>query len=277
MSGRYGWLASYPRSGNTWLRLLLEGLLTGGAPPRLSALTLKTPIASRREFDELLGIDSSVLLDDEIGDARPFLHRAIAEAAEDALILRKVHDCCWRSRRGERVFPPELSRGVVYIARDPRDVAVSCARFFGLSLDATILRMNDPEAALAESRVGGSMQLAQPLGAWSRHVESWLDDSGMPHLLLRYEDLLADTGPQLARVATFLGLPAEAADAVAASVTFADLQRQEQDGGFAEQLGDGELFFRRGIAGAWRETLSAAQAERLVDDHHRVMTRLGYL
>lgn len=242
----------------------------------ISGFELRTPIASRREFDEYMGVDSGLLLNEEIEAARPDLHRAFARDFDGPLILRKVHDRCWVTRRGERVFPPELSRGAVYLARDPRDVAVSCADFFGLDIDETIRRMNDQDAALANSQSHGSTQLPQPLGSWSQHVASWLDDSKMPVHLVRYEDLLEDTPDELRKVAVFLGLPAEAVADATQMVTFHSLQAQEEQKGFAEQLQAGKRFFRQGRAGRWRETLSAAQADRLWRDHEAAMMRLRY-
>jgi aryl sulfotransferase len=273
---RYGWLVSYPRSGNTWLRLLLDSLLHGGSAVDISGSGFHTLVASRREFDEYMGVGSGVLLDEEIEAARPNFHRILARNFDGPLILRKVHDRCWITVRGERVFPPELSRGAVYLARDPRDVAVSCADFFDLSIDETIRRMNDQDIVLANSEFGGSTQLAQPLGSWSQHVTSWLDDSEMPVHVVRYEDLLEDTTRELRKVAIFLGLPAEAAAAAAGTVTFRSLQAQEEQHGFAELLHAGKRFFRQGRAGGWRETLSVAQADRLCRNHALVMFRLGY-
>jgi aryl sulfotransferase len=273
---RYCWLVSYPRSGNTWLRLLLDSLWHQGSAVDISSVRLRTPVASRREFDEYMGIESGILLDQEIEAARPAFHRILARNFDGPLILRKVHERCWITQQGERVFPPELSRGAVYLARDPRDVAVSCADFFGLAIDETIRRMGDHDTVLANSRSHGFMQLPQPLGSWSQHVTSWLDNSKMPVHIIRYEDLLEDTAGELRKVATFLELPAEAAVATARVVTFHSLQAQEEQRGFAEQLQSGRRFFRQGRSGAWRETLSVAQVDRLRRDHEPAMNRLCY-
>ena len=59
--------------------------------------------------------------------------------------------------------------------------------------------------------------------------------------------------------------------------SFDELQRQEQEQGFAEQMAPGRSFFRKGKVGAWREALTSAQAARIIGDHRDVMTRFGYL
>ncbi|HEY3825946.1 MAG TPA: hypothetical protein VGL82_15380, partial [Bryobacteraceae bacterium] len=90
-STRYVWLVSYPRSGNTWLRLALEAL-SEGATPNINHPRLNTPVSNRLEFDEFLCVESSELTEAEIERARPELCRAVAFNRSEDPILRKVHD-----------------------------------------------------------------------------------------------------------------------------------------------------------------------------------------
>jgi aryl sulfotransferase len=273
---RYGWLASYPRSGNTWLRFLLASLIQGGGPIDINAPGIDVPIANPREFDELFCMDSSLLTDAEIEQVRPLLYGVIAQRFQGPLILRKVHDRCWRNAEGQPMFPPELSRGAVYIVRDPRDVAVSYAHYAGVDLDEMTRRMGDP-ALTIPTRREQAIQFSQPLGTWSGHVLSWLDGSGMPVHLMRYEDLSARPIEELTKVAIFLGVSPEKAEDAVAAVGFTALRGQEDESGFRELAGAGARFFRQGTAGGWRSVLSAAQVERVERDHGAVMARLGYL
>jgi aryl sulfotransferase len=275
-AARFGWLVSYPRSGNTWLRFLLASLMHGGQPIDINAPGIDTPVANRREFDELFCMDSSLLTDSEIELARPSLYRLIANRFRGPLILRKVHDRSWRNAEGKLMFPPELSRGAVYIVRDPRDVAVSYAYYAGIDIDEMTLRMGDAAMVIPTGREQ-AIQFRQPLGTWSGHVLSWLDDSAMPVHLVRYEDLIAQPAGELTKIACFLGVSPARAHAAVAAVRFDVLRAQEDERGFRELAGAGTHFFRQGRAGAWRSVLSAVQAERLRKDHGDVMARLGYL
>ena len=65
---RLVWLASYPKSGNTWTRLFLSQFLTGSVDPvDLNAIDLHGSISSSRpSFDEVVGLPSSDLTDDEV-------------------------------------------------------------------------------------------------------------------------------------------------------------------------------------------------------------------
>jgi aryl sulfotransferase len=273
---RIGWLASYPRSGNTWLRLALEALIDGHVPD-INEKRIRAPIARYSEFDELLGVESSELTDAEVRDARPAFHRAIVESADGPLILRKAHEIFWRTSRGEPAFPADVSLGAVYIVRDPRDVAVSFAAFRGTSIDEAIAFMANPDAAIAVNSDRMRSQFEQPLGTWSHHTESWLTQAEMPIYLLRYEDMLASPAERLARVARFLGLPPAGAGDAAEATRFEILRAQEEERGFDERPGTTKRFFRQGRAGNWRGVLTAEQLSRILRDHAPAMERLGYL
>ena len=136
--------------------------------------------------------------------------------------------------------------------------------------------MNDPEAALGGY---GSLQMRQCLFDWSRHVESWLG-APFPVLRVRYEDLLADTAGQLARMARFLALDGTADERrLRRAVAFADfarLRKNEETEGFRERAPATRRFFRSGKAGDWRRYLTAAQARRVVKTHRHVMAAHGY-
>jgi aryl sulfotransferase len=274
---RFGWLVSYPKSGNTWVRILLESLLNGGKLVDIAALQLRTPVVSREAFDEYFGIDSGILTEREIEAVQPKLFKLSAQRFAGPLMLRKVHDRCWRTWTGERMFPPELSLGAIYIVRDPRDVAVSLAHYYGLSLDEAIERLTDQLWTLSGSRTRYCPQLPQPVGDWSGHVSSWLDHSEMPVHLVRYEDLHLDTTSALIKIATFLGLSTEAADQAVKAARFDVLQEQENQKGFTAKVSTCKQFFREGRAGAWKQTLAPSHAARIVSDHKQVMERLGYL
>lgn len=274
----YQWLASYPKSGNTWLRLALASLSRDGAPPDFTASIDFAGMATRRvAFDLLLDVDSSDLTRDEVERLRPRFYEVEARRHAEPQ-LRKVHDAWTRTASGEPLFPPALTLAAIYIVRDPRDVAVSFTHHGGAELDRTIAGMGGSDAALADGRRRGGPQLPQRLLTWSAHVRSWLE-APVPPLLLRYEDMLADPAAALIRAARHLGWEAPA-DAVARAVEatrFETLRAAEDRHGFGERPLSAERFFRRGVAGGWREVLSPAQVARIEADHGGVMAELGYL
>jgi aryl sulfotransferase len=279
INARYGWLVSYPKSGNTWMRMMLHSLRNEGALEDINEI-------------ERTGILS--LTQNEIDNLRPQLHRALLQEAAappdspPAVFLRKVHDRSWHTPSGDRIFPPELSIGAIYIARDPNDVAISASHHYHVDLAESVRILGDQDRIIARNEKREEFQLPQPLGSWSDHVLSWLDHSGMPVLLVRYEDMLADAARELTRVAQFLklrnpskpGAPEFSPDEIAAAVVsakFENLRAQEDTKGFAERPPQAERFFRKGRSGEGRELLSPQLQQQILADHADVMSRLGYL
>jgi hypothetical protein len=283
------WLASYPKSGNTWMRILLANLLaTDGVPIRINAIRMSNAIAaSRLLFDALLLIDSGLLTQDEIDSLRPRVHEQSARgAAPDfgpadlpAVRFTKVHDAYTLTAKGEPLLAGAGGAdGAIVIVRDPRDVAASLAYHLDMPIDEVIAFMAMPRAAFPNSR--RTIHLRQRLLAWHLHVASWLDQDDIPVHLVRYEDMLSDTPAVLRSVAAFAGIdvPDEAIDRAVRFSAFAELQRQERQEGFRETplRVQHRRFFRRGEAGAWRHELTAEQVARIEAVQGPMMRRLGY-
>ena len=279
MGGSAIWLASYPKSGNTWIRLALKSLLSGGSEVALGDIArFGTVVTGRRLLDEMLEVESGHLTDAEVELLRPVLHDALfVSGAQEQLI--KVHDAWFRTAAGRPVFDAEHSRAAIYVLRDPRDVAVSWARFSAQPIDWAIAFLANPAAVLAPDRRGLTGNVRQFLGAWSAHVTSWVDDSALDPLVVRYEDLHADPAGTLARIAAHLGWPASdaAINGAVAATHFDRLAGEERRHGFAELPDSASRFFVSGRAGGWRDVLSAEQAAAIERDHDAVMRRFGYL
>ncbi|MFD2264705.1 sulfotransferase domain-containing protein [Lacibacterium aquatile] len=278
MSGFF-WLASYPKSGNTWLRLALL-CLKQGKPMDFASRPSFAPIAANRHaFDVSLGVASSDLTPAEIAILRP---RSYEEQARDTRepLFCKVHDAWQITPAGEPLFPPAVTLGSLHIVRDPRDVAISWAHHAGITVDAAITHLSNPQASLAQQSNKLADQLPQHLGSWSEHVASWLDAPGIqPSLLVRYEDMHTDAPSELRRVVDYIGwsAPPTAITEALAATRFDRLRAAEDDKGFLERPKTAERFFRQGRAGGWRSVLTSEQAMLIEENHGPMMRRLGYL
>ena len=286
------WLASYPKSGNTWMRLLLGALWQDGEAAAIEDLLLSDGIASDRQaFDHLTLLESGLLSFAEIDALRPPVHRDLARQhramADDGTIRRplthwiKTHDAYGMNSRGEPLLGGRSAAdGAILIARDPRDVTPSLANHNGTSIDAAIAFMCDPRASFAARSDRQHSQLRQMLGTWSGFNASWLEQQDLPVLLVRYEDLQADPAREVRRVLAFAGVDATA-DRIAAAVEqtrFETIAATERRQGFREvsRRAASQSFFRRGQSGVWREELTDAQIRTLERDHGPMMSRLGY-
>ena len=273
------WLASYPKSGNTWVRAVLTAYLgADDAPVSIKAL-IGYPIAGDRyAFDECLGLKSSDMTSDEVLRYRPLFHAVLADELPSPAFI-KVHDAYLRPSCGTALFPKSATSGVIYLVRNPLDVAVSYAHHRNRSINDTMRWMNDSAAAESDSATGIFRRLREPLTTWSGHVASWLDQEELPMLVTRYEDLLADPHAAFGRIVRFASLEWDGSclsRAIDQSV-FPRLQTEEAESGFPEKQPMAPSFFRVGRAGSWRTILSARQIRALVDAHGPMMERLGYL
>lgn len=273
--GKLLWIASYPKSGNTWVRAFLHNYIRAADRPQdindLTALTTGENAAARYHPHDPRPASQYSIAD--VQRLRPIVHRDMA-AARPGITFVKTHNALLVVE-GVQTITKEVTAGCIYILRDPRDVAVSFSRHLSLSLDRTIAFMADPEAATGGTDTSVYVRLA----TWSAHVHFWTRrDSPQLHVL-RYEDMLADPSAAFGGLVRFLGAAPEP-ERLARAVKFSDfeeLRAQEAARGFVEQPAQsGDVFFRIGQAGQWRHVLSAAQAGRIERDHGAVMQRYGY-
>lgn len=280
---RIVWLASWPRSGNSWLRTLLANFLAdAGAAVSFSEVSARigSGLYGRSEFDDWTDVPSGCCTDEEADLLRPAVYRAYAAQSAHAgkVLFCRIHDAFLGNGAAEPLFPDDVTAGAIYLVRNPLDVAVSWAYYAGHGdVARSVAMLNDPRAALPGR---GQPQLRQRLLDWSGHVRSWTG-APFPVLAVRYEDLLADTVGQLGRIARFLRL-AGAAEAprlrrAAAFSAFARLRGREECHGYGDlDPRSPHPFFRSGKAGDWRRHLSAAQVREIVGIHGETMAAFGY-
>lgn len=269
------WLASYPKSGNTWFRIFLANLLADKPEP-VDINQLDThAFASRISFDRALGWETSELTLEETFAARLDVQEVLAQ--EDEVFL-KVHEAFRDPVTSAPLFSRAATRAILYFLRNPLDVATSFSHHRGKDIDNTVLLMNRTAAILAKHSNRPGPQLPQPTGTWSWHVRSWVDEAGLPLMVLRYEDMLARPQEVFQSACEFAGLPSEPSRVSRAlqHARFENVRAQEQAKGFRESV-ERRPFFRKGKTGGWREVLSPEQVAAIVSQHGEMMRRFGYL
>lgn len=271
--GKIVWLASYPKSGNTWVRALLTNYLRDTDEPASIDALIGGPIASsRRWFDEWAGIEATALPANVVSCMRADVYRRLSREMGEIRFL-KVHDRWRRDDLGRPLFPPDATDRVVYVVRDPRTVAPSYAAHYGIDLEMAVLEMCGPPPQRAPR--GPGPQLAHGLGSWSEHVRSWMEESGFPVHVLRYEDLCSAPADALAALLDACGLATVRAR-VERAVRHSEIRvmrDQERSGGFDEASPRATRAF---FHGRQRIRLPSELEARLVDTHGDVMERLGY-
>jgi len=274
------WLASYPKSGNTWTRIFISNYLSDKDEPVDINKIKGGPIASDRDiFDRWAGVEASDLTFDDIADLRPHVYRQMALHIGHPLYI-KVHDACTRNSDGDMLFPADVTGGVVYLIRNPLDVAISYAHHSGRPIEKIVENMCNPDGYVYEDPKRLSPQLPQRLLSWSDNVASWADDSGLNVEVVRYEDMKADSEAAFARIVRTLDLDLDQqklSKAVAFS-SFESVREQESASGFRERhIRSDRPFFRQGRTGGWRDELPQELADKIINQNKDVMRRFGYL
>ncbi len=269
------WLASYPKSGNTWVRVFLANYLLDRTTPMPINEVHRIGLSDSGE-----ALYRSVARGPfRIGDYRrtlalrpEVLRRIVANRAQVNFL--KTHNCRAKAF-GVELIPAQLTRSAIYILRNPLDMVLSYARHYAQTPEWAAAAIGRSDNAVA----GGHGAVTQFLGNWSDHVRGWARCRDFPVLVLRYEDMVEDAEAAFARVLEHVGVPVDA-ERLARAVRFSsfeELSRQEETAGFVERSAHGGRFFHSGRTGEWHEALPAEAVEQIRREHGRVMREFGYL
>lgn len=272
--GKIMWLASYPKSGNTWLRAFLHNFLRNAREPydinRLTDFTLNdSHTVWFRAFDPRPGSQMTL---EEVAALRPKVHVAMTKAFPDTVFV-KTHNALVVDR-GTPMISLEVTAGAIYVVRNPLDLVISHAHHYGLTLDQAIRAINTPGL----QGLNGDVHVYEWHGTWSEHVRSWTQNPNPALHVIRYEDMIDAPHRTFSGVAAFLGLSPsrERLERAIRLSSFKVLREQERRFGFIEKSASAERFFREGRKDQWRKMLTPEQIEAVASLHHEQMARFAY-
>ncbi len=273
--GRIIWIASYPKSGNTWTRAFLHNLFRDpGQPFDINDMDLLTAneaaIAYYQARDKRPWQEWTL---EEVALMRPQVQAGIA-ALRPHTIFCKTH-LAVLAVRGQPTINMNVTAGAIYLVRNPLDIVLSFSDHQGLTIDQTIELMNKEnyETPNTVSLVN------EPMGSWSQHVASWTARPNPALHVLRYEDLAISPVKGFSGLAKYLRLEAsrERIERAVKGSSFKVLRHQEELKGFKEKTPVQKHFFRSGKAGEWQDVLKPDQVAAIVGHHREQMTRFGYV
>lgn len=275
------WLASYPKSGNTWFRIVLSRVLNQSVCPDyindIDTILGSPMVVNRMWMNRISGFDTALLSDDELDMLRPAAYEWYAGQVGKSVYI-KIHDAYTFVDASTPLFPVKGCLGAVYFIRNPLDVAISLAHHAKCPVDWSIHMMANPKFSVPLN-TRNDRQIRQQISSWSNHVNSWVSNPPFKVLVLRYEDMLANPLATFAEGMEFLNLAVSKANLSKAieDASFDKLQRQEAQFGFREKPPGEGSFFRKGIVGDWKASLNEAQIHKIIQDHGEVMREYGYL
>lgn len=266
-------LASYPKSGNTWMRALLAAMQGGSGTVPLDALDGAMVTGTHRStcpfpFNLLTQSETELWHADACA--------ALRDPRRD-FTLQKTHLGLRRDASGNWTFPPEHVLGIVHIVRHPFDVVPSLANHIGRDIPEAVDFLLEPGKVTGGKR---GVWIPERWGSWIENTRSWMIDPAPVRILrVRYEDLKRDAARELRRVLDFIGAPdpkPEAVDAAVEAARFERLREQEANSGFRERPPIAGTFFRSGRTGEGWERLDDLQRARIHEACAEAMLALGY-
>ena len=274
MAGGIMWLASYPKSGNTWMRIFLENLFRNeDAPVSINEFKVaRYGDAEPAMYEYFSERSFSELSDDEIHDLRKVSQDYLANRPESSFV--KTHNCVG-DFKGKPLIYLNNTAGAIYVVRNVFDVVVSAKRHFNATLDETV------DGVCRDSMHTPTTDMAafQILNGWSNHYRTWTEIPGFEPLVVRYEDMVKKPLKTFTKVTKYLGLPA-GPDRIKKAIRFSsmgELQKQEKTQGFRERVRSDQRFFHSGGVGGWRQHLSDDHVKRLISVHGETLKVLGYI
>ena len=274
------WIASYPKSGNTWLRVFLEAFLRGGKYELNNLLcSVADDVATRYQVGD--GSDCRSFPVDIQHLARPMsllrLVRVFDECKPhpDMPLFVKTHTANLVAN-GVTMFPEQLTKCTVHIVRDPRDVAVSFSKHLGVSIDKAIEYMDDKLRTLNNKT--NAPKVDDWISSWKFHTNSFVSSDMVRVKTFRYEDMLHDSLNTFSAILDHVGLDytKESVQNALDAVDLEKLREKEKATGFIEaSLKNKEGFFGKG-GSTWNEVLTPAQAYRIEKMAGNFMKKFNY-
>ena len=283
------WLASYPKSGNTWLRFFIISLLMGKKVD-LNLNHLKA-IISYPDKTHFKGLLKDVLDIDEI--AKNWINSQNRINSDKTFRFFKTHNMFIKYKD----FPftdVNNTLATIHIVRDPRNVITSLKNHYSLSnyedaknflfYDNQILTPSEKEKEKYLNKE--KHPLPQIVGSWRTHYISW-KNMKKNYFLVKYEDLIKNPLEEFTKVTNFISKvlrvkfsQEQIKNAVKLS-SFRNLQSMEQKYGFTESSTNNEgvknKFFYLGPSNDWNKILESNLVEEINKKYSTEMRELGYL
>ena len=278
------WLASYPKSGNTWIRSMISALLY--SKDGFFNFDLLNHI---KQFPSKIHLKNFTNNFENFNEVKKYFIAAQEFINLDNRIkfLKTHHINCKMDQH--HFTNKENTLATIYVVRDPRNLVSSISNHYSLSLEDSKDFILTPRLLVGNANKQQNLEknnLQTLIGTWAEHYKFWKYNNEN-FLLIKYEDIVNDAFSELNKIIKFLEkfIPIESNDKkienIINTTSFEFLKQLEKKGNFNENatddLGIHKKFFYLGPLNKWQNTLDKKIIDEIENKLSKEMIELGYL
>ena len=280
------WLASYPKSGNTWVRSFISSILfTKDGDVDLSKLENISQFPLRSQFTNYI---------DDLQDVKKVYQNWSNVQnymnLDNKIKFLKTHHVNCKIENFE-FTDDNNSLGVIYIVRDPRNVACSVKNHFSLEnydeVKNFLFREHNWLGVITDKKIKPlDNKIPTLISSWKTNYLSWKNKT-KNYLLIKYENLLENPYLEFGKISKYLEnhlnvkFDEKKIKKAIETCSFRNLQQLETDGKFKEQTVDKQnksvKFFHLGPENDWKKNLDKNISREIENKFKAEMEELGYL
>ena len=275
------WIASYPKSGNTYIRSFLSAYYFSDSGQFDFDL-----LKNIKQFPNPEFFDGPIKTIEDAANNWIFSQRKIKERKKIKML--KTHNFLG-AYKGQPFTTVDYTLGAIYVVRDPRNVITSVMNHFGLNIDKAFEFMTDIQKGTS-FKIEDDFSTYTFLSDWSNHYKSWAHSKNFRKLIIKYEDLEENKYETFRDIVVFVNALLNRTERVdkkklenaVKSTNFNVLKNLEKNKGFGEALYSEKdkkkrTFFNLGFNNRWKKLLREDIRENLESNFRSEMKELGYL
>ena len=278
------WLASWPKSGNTWVRAFLISYLYLNLDKETFDFKHFEIINKFPQLKHLRDIGINPKSFEDV--AKSWIEMQKHINLNNKINFFKTHQA-FGSFKNIPFTDQQNTLGAIYLVRDPRDVLVSYSNHIDGSINEALehLLIKDTKGYIAEkvSKVSGEIR-----GSWSQHYNSWKNFKVGEIIFVKYEDLLNDSFNTFTRIIEFISklykkksllleVDGERIKKCIELTNFASLAKLEKNSEFTEKVRSDVLFFNKGKTKQWINKIDKEILFKIENKFNSEMKELNYI
>ena len=280
------WLASYPKSGNTWLRSFLSAYLysENGIFNFKQLENIKQFSSKDYNFKKIRNPDYQKIIPKNWIPTQKLIN------VDKKVHLLKTHNAMC-SINNYNFTDQHNTSAILYVVRDPRNIITSISNHYEISLDESFNFLTNTKKIIFpgnDIKNKNSIKDFNFLSDWSTHYRSWKNVNFCPVKIIKYEDLLSDTNKTFISILKFLSKHIEVTINKSKvknsifSTNFEILKKLEKNDGFIEsirsKINNKKIpFFNLGKENNWKKILDKKTAKNIESHFAKDMKELQYL